>query len=210
MILQNVTTTQEELINLAVLNQLVVNYCVSNVKESQDLPIDSLFAQINITNSILISVDLKPLIMQEVYIAVGKIVKKIEMETFMGILNSEELSVLNRSKTKREYVAISSIDEISFIKMDDIMYCKADGKYTRFFLSNGESCLSCKNLGDYEDKVLDTNHFFRVHNSYIVNMRFVGLIDKRDGFSCRLLNGFSIPISIRKLDKFNKFIRVKF
>lgn len=209
MILHNAVIVKEELINIAVLNQLVINYCINNVKESQLLPIDSLITEINITKTILISVDLKPLIMQEVILAVSKIVKKIEMQTFLEMLQSEEVAIFNSNKVQREYVAISSVDEISFLKMDDIMYCKADGKYTRFFLANGSSLLSCKNLGDYESRVLDDSHFFRVHNSYIVNMRFVHKIDKRDGMSCELLNGFNIPISGRKLEKFNRYIRVK-
>lgn len=200
---------KEELINEAVLTKLINNYCSNNNKENALVPIESVFIEINIVKPELISVDLKPLIMQEVISAVNKIVKKIEMQSFIDINNSDEVALFNSSKVRREYVAISSIDEINFIKMDDIMYCKADGKYTKFFLANGSTFFSSKNLGDYENRVLDIDHFFRVHNSYIVNMRFVASIDKRDGLSCKLLNGISIPISSRRLEKFNRFIRIK-
>ena len=209
MILHNAVIVKEELINIAALTKLVNNYCTSNIVESIALPIESVFIEINIIKPETISVDLKPLIMEEVILAVSKIVKKIEMKSFMDIQNSEEIADFNSSKIHREYVAISSIDEINFLKMDDIMYCQADGKYTKFFLANGNTFLSSKNLGDYENRVLDESHFFRVHNSYIVNMRFVARIDKRDGMSCELLNGINIPISNRRLEKFNRFIRIK-
>ncbi len=147
--------------------------------------------------------------MEEVILAVSKIVKKIEQQNFIEIPNSVEIVPFNSDNLKREYVAISSIDEINFLKMEDIMYCQADGKYTKFFLANGDTFFSCKNLGDYEHRILDLNHFFRIHNSYIVNMRFVARIDKRDGMSCELLNGLSIPISTRKIEGVNRFIRIK-
>jgi two-component system LytT family response regulator len=77
--------------------------------------------------------------------------------------------------------------------MSDIKYCQACGNYTKFFLSNGDTYMSSKNLGDYEHPPLDGSHFFRVRNSYIVNMRFVARIDKRDGKCCELDNGMFIP-----------------
>ena len=209
MILHNAVIVKEELINIAVLTKLVNNYCTSNIVKSIALPIDSVFIEINIIKPETISVDLKPLIMEEIILAVSKVVKSIEMKSFMDIQNSEEIAHFNSNKTQREYVAISSIDEINFLKMDDIMYCQANGKYTKFFLTNRNTFLSSKNLGDYESRVLDESHFFRVHNSYIVNMRFVARIDKRDGMSCELLNGINIPISSRKLEKFNRYIRIK-
>lgn len=200
---------KEEAINIAVLNQLIINYCTSNPQETNALSLDSLFPDINVIKSSLNLKTPNPLILLDVISAVSMIIKKIEMQSFLEILQSKEVASFNSNKIHREYVAISSVDEISFLKMDDIMYCKADGKYTRFFMVNGSSCLSSKNLGDYENRVLDDSHFFRVHNSYIVNMRFVSRIDKKDGMSCELINGFNIPISGRKLEMFNKFIRIK-
>jgi DNA-binding LytR/AlgR family response regulator len=62
--------------------------------------------------------------------------------------------------------------------MNDIKYCQASGKYIKFFLANGDTFMTSKNLGDYEHSLLYCSHFFRVRNSYIVNMRFVARIDK--------------------------------
>ncbi|MGO4906361.1 LytR/AlgR family response regulator transcription factor [Flavobacterium sp. W20_MBD1_R3] len=209
MTLHNAVMVKEELINVAVLTEMINNYYISNLPVSVVIPIESLIIEINIIKPELISVDLKPLIMEEVILAVSKIVKKIEMKSFIDIQNSEEVADYNSSRIQREYVAISSLEEINFIKMDDIIYCQAEGKYTKFFLTNGNIFLSSKNLGHYELRALDKSHFFRVHKSYIVNMRFIAKIDKRDGMSCQLLNGLRIPISSRKLDEFNRFIRLK-
>ncbi len=93
--------------------------------------------------------------------------------------------------------------------MTDIMYCKAEGKYTRFFLSNGETIVSSRNIGDYELRILDVNNFFRVHNSYVVNMRYLSRINKLDGTSCEMINGEQVPVSKRRQEDFIKYIKLK-
>ena len=205
----NAIIVKEELINIAALTKLVNNYCSTYIIEEESLPIESLLIEINIIKPEIISVDLKPLIMAEVILAVSKIVKKIEKDDFIDLNISSEVDHLNLKSKLRDYVAIASIDEISFLKMEDIMFCKADGKYTRFYLANGTSCISSRNIGDYEDRILDESCFFRIHNSYIINMRFVARINKREGISCEMLNGLSIPISKRRQDDFSKFMGLK-
>ena len=205
----NAVIVKEELINIAALTKLVNNYCSTYIIEEKSLPIESLLIEINISKPEMISVELKPLIMAEVILAVSKIVKKIEKDDFIDLNISSEVDHLNLKSKLSGYVAIASIDEISFLKMEDIMFCKADGRYTRFYLANGTSCMSSRNIGDYEDRILDESCFFRIHNSYIINMRFVARINKREGISCEMLNGLSIPISKRRQDDFSKFMGLK-
>lgn len=205
----NAVIVKEELINIAALTKLVNNYCSTYVIEEESLPIESLLIEINIIKPEVISVDLKPLIMAEVILAVSKIVKNIEKDDFIDLNISSEVDHLNLNSKLSGYVAIASIDEINFLKMEDIMFCKADGKYTRFYLANGTTCMSSRNLGDYEDRILDESCFFRIHNSYIINMRFVARINKREGISCEMKNGLTIPISKRRQEEFSKFIGLK-
>lgn len=117
--------------------------------------------------------------------------------------------VKSQEKFIRDYVAIASVSEIFFIKMNDIIYCKSKGRYTNFYLQNGKVCVSSKNIGDYENRVLDKTSFFRIHNSYIINMHYLKRIIKTDGNSCEMNNGAIIPISKRKLEAFNRFINLK-
>lgn len=102
-------------------------------------------------------------------------------------------------------IGVPSIDKIDFIKKQDIVYCAADGKYTTFYLNDGMSVVSSKNLGVYE-KILGSS-FIRLHHSFLVNLKFVTSILKKDSFSCVLTNGVSLPVSKRKQDCFNKFFK---
>ena len=93
--------------------------------------------------------------------------------------------------------------------MNDIIFCKSDGRYTNFYLQNGKVSISSKNIGDYESRVLDKSSFFRIHNSYVINMRSLKRIIKTDGNSCDMENGATIPISKIRLEAFNRFINLK-
>ena len=92
--------------------------------------------------------------------------------------------------------------------MSEITFCKADGKYTVFILSNGTKVMSSRNLGEYST-ILDDSYFFRIHHSYIINLRHIIKISKKDGYFCELSNGVVLPVAKRRQDDFNKFIKLK-
>lgn len=54
------------------------------------------------------------------------------------------------------------------IKLDDVLYFKADGSYTRMYAKNGEYLIS-KRIKLVEE-LIQSYPFVRVHKSFIVNM----------------------------------------
>ena len=209
MIVHKAIVVKEELINVSVLTKLISNYCLTREAIIESIPIESLILEINIVNPDVIFVDVKPLIMEQVINAVTKVVETMELKKFMEKPENPALIVQNLKIECREYVAISSVDEIFFIKMENIMYCKSEGRFTKFYLENGDISISSKNIGDYYGRVLDPTSFFRIHNSYIINMKYLNRIVKIDGNSCEMKNGLLITISKRRQDDFNKFIKLK-
>lgn len=149
----------------------------------------------------------KPLTFNDIILSVYKAIKRIEMELCFQKQRVSEVNALNSIYQNNEYIAISSMDKIELIKMDDIIFCKAEGKYTDFFLVNDKKILSSRNLGEYVS-MLDPNYFFRIHHSYIVNIKYITKISKRDGYSCELINGISLPIAKRRQEEFIKFIKL--
>lgn len=149
---------------------------------------------------------LKPLKYQSVVLAVNKAIKNIEMMNVFCEANIRHDSTI--VETKFEYIAVASLERIDFVKMSDIVFCMSEGKYTTFFLLNGKKIVSSKNLGEYE-KMLDPFHFYRIHHSYIINIKYLVTIIKRDGLYCELSNRITIPIAKRRQDDFNRFIRLK-
>lgn len=210
MIVHKAIVVKEELINVSVLTKLISNYCLTKESIIEAIPIESLILEINMVNPDVIFVDVKPLIMEQVINAVSKVVQTLELQKFSEEQNKPALIVQNLKVECREYVAISAVDEIFFIKMENIMYCKSEGRFTKFYLENGDTSISSKNIGDYDERVLDPTNFFRVHNSYIINMKYLSRIVKIDGNSCEMKNGLLISISKRRQEDFNRFIKLKF
>jgi two-component system LytT family response regulator len=151
---------------------------------------------------------LKPIDFNALILAVYKVIKRIEMERSYQNQKINNINLLNSFNQSKDNVAIASLDKIELIPMSDIIFCQADGKYTNFFLENGNKIMSSRNLGEYT-AILNKNYFFRIHHSYIINLRHVSKISKKDGYFCELSNGIVLPVAKRRLEDFNKFIKLK-
>lgn len=94
-------------------------------------------------------------------------------------------------------LGISSMDGIDYINVDQILYLKADGKYTEIILKGGK-LISSKNLKMFE-YVLNDKVFVRVHHSFIVNLSEVTKFKKDDSILI-LTDGTSISVSKSRKD----------
>lgn len=150
---------------------------------------------------------LKPLSENDFIIAIYKAMKLIEMEQIFQNQKVQQINTINSLYQSNNYVAVASIDKIELLKTDDIIYCKAEGKYTEFHLLNGTKILSSKNLGEYKN-ILESGSFFRIHHSYVINIKHILKITKKDGYYCEFINGDKLPIAKRRQDEFLKFIKL--
>jgi two-component system LytT family response regulator len=109
---------------------------------------------------------------------------------------------------KVDFIAVPSVSKIDVLKVDKLLYCEAEGRYTTFYLEDGKTITSSKNLGEYE-KQLPNDLFFRIHHKYLINLKKVSSINKEGGRYCEMLNNSFLPISKRKQEEFNRFLRLK-
>ena len=151
---------------------------------------------------------LKPIEFNNVILAIYKVIRIIEMERSYQDQKINNINILNAQSQSNEFVAVASLDKIELIRMSEIIFCKADGKYTCFHLIDGKIIMSSRNLGEYS-AILDTNYFFRIHHSYIINLRQIAKISKKDGYFCEFSNGIILPVAKRRQEDFNKFIKLK-
>lgn len=149
----------------------------------------------------------KPLNFNDIILSVYKAIKQIEMEFCFQQHKVSQVNAMTTMYQNNEYIAISSIDKIELVRMDDIIFCKAEGKYTDFFLVNDKRILSSRNLGEHVP-IMDPNYFFRIHHSYVVNIKHITKISKKEGYSCEFINGTSLPIAKRRQEEFIKFIKL--
>jgi len=94
-----------------------------------------------------------------------------------------------------ESIALSSVNHVRIVPVQDIVYCKGDGPYTFFFLNNGTKELISRPLKYYEE-LLPAPHFLRTHQSYLVNRSYVSDVNRSEYIV--LKNKEEIPISLRR------------
>lgn len=150
---------------------------------------------------------LKPFISSDILLSIYAISKLLDMENALQNEKIHEINSINALYQNKKYLSIGSMDKIELIKISDIIYCKADGKYTEFTLVDGSTLLSSKNLGEYQS-VLGETMFYRIHHSYIINIKHIKRITKTDGLYCEFINGVKLPIAKRRQEGFGKFINL--
>ncbi len=88
-------------------------------------------------------------------------------------------------------------DGYEFVEVSHIIYCQAEGAYTKVFLDNRKYILVSKTLGDIEE-LLPVDLFQRIHHSTVVNLGFITHFVRSDGGYVKLQTGEQLPVSKSK------------
>ena len=92
-------------------------------------------------------------------------------------------------------------DGYDIVDISNIIFIEAMDSYTKLKLTGNLSYVASRSLKDFEDMLIDKG-FYRVHKSYLINLRHMMKIQKGIAASVIMTNGTSIPISARKKDIF--------
>lgn len=106
-------------------------------------------------------------------------------------------SLIDNSDNIQEKIALPTGTGYDIIEIKDIVRCLADNNYTYFFLADGSRTLICKTLKDVEN-MLAEQQFYRVHQSHLINPKFVKNISKQDGGTLIMADGVEVPVSRQK------------
>ncbi|MCB0696561.1 MAG: response regulator transcription factor [Chitinophagaceae bacterium] len=151
---------------------------------------------------------LKPIDGQELKQAVDKLVNMQDDEYQKSLKNYINNKGLEGRKKR---IALHTSKGVTLCPLEDIIYCEAEGNYTRVVFANGKTpLLMSKTLKDFED-MLSHFGFERIHTSFLINIDHLRLYINRDGGSVQMSDGCEIPVARRKraallklLEDFNK------
>ena len=135
---------------------------------------------------------LKPVDKDELITAVKKatVAPNSELENKLHSL----LLSLNKQSDK---INISADGKIYLLDQDEVIMLKSDKSYTSIFLKNETKIIVSKTLKEVEKK-FDFPQFFRVHNSYLINMNHIKEYLKGFGGELIMTNGMTASISRSK------------
>jgi len=102
------------------------------------------------------------------------------------------------AKTK---IALPTSNGFLFVTINDIVRCESDNNYTTFYTRDKNKIIVSKTMKEIEQMLLGY-HFFRVHNSHLINMECIKEYIKGEGGSVRMMDGSVIEVSRRRKDEF--------
>ncbi|MFA6126642.1 MAG: LytTR family DNA-binding domain-containing protein [Bacteroidales bacterium] len=105
------------------------------------------------------------------------------------------LDVLNSSlKNHFDKISLPSNDGLIIVEIQDIVRFEAAGNYSTVYLSNNENIIVTKTLNQFEE-ILSGLYFVRIHNTHIINLRFVKRYQRGQGGTVTLNNGTELAVS---------------
>ena len=146
---------------------------------------------------------LKPIDKDDLAFAIAKIRSK------QSSISREQLQMAAAVHNKQlpGTIALPATDGLVFASVNDILYCIADGSYTRIVMSDKSEILLSKTLGDVEELIIDY-HFFRIHNSTLVNLKQVKKYIRGEGGEVIMSDGKNLQVArTRKNDFLGVFMR---
>ncbi len=143
---------------------------------------------------------LKPFGLNELRCALEKFEQQFSMkhslEHIQSLLHNISLNTSDKIK-----IALPTLNGFVFVQVNDIVRCESDNTYTTFFFADKRTLVTSKTIKDCEELLCDYN-FFRIHNSHLINMRYIREYIKGDGGQVKMTDGSMVDVSRRKKDEF--------
>lgn len=138
---------------------------------------------------------LKPIDAGDLKAAVQKVEKK--MNEGSDLHNISNLLRNMRQPLTEQKIALPQREGYEFIDVSSIIYCQAEGAYTKVFINDKKPMLISRTLGDVEE-LLPPEMFQRIHHSSLINVTFISQFMRSDGGYVVLKNGEKLSVSKAK------------
>ncbi len=97
-------------------------------------------------------------------------------------------------------ITFNTDGRLLFLDGDEIIYVESDGNYSTLYLVDGQKIVLTKKLKEVNE-ILPASSFFRIHNSYIINLHKIKEFLKTDAYVI-LKPNHKIPVSRQKKSDF--------
>lgn len=144
---------------------------------------------------------LKPIDSDDLKNTISKIKK--HNSNNIPISKIEEVLINFNKNFNQKRITINTDGKLVFLESDHILYIESEGNYSTFVMDDNQKIVVTKKLKEV-NAILPESYFFRIHNSYIVNLNKIKEFIKNDGYVVMQSN-YKIPVARqRKSDFLNK------
>ena len=137
---------------------------------------------------------LKPLSPKTLIASVKKVISEIQNEQYHNQLEVFFHNFNTSGMDKK--IVLKNLDAVHVVDLADIIYVKSDNNYSTFFLADNRKVLVSQTLKSFHEK-LAGHHFFRCHQSYLINLNCIRSIDKKND-AIKLVNDITLPVAQSK------------
>ena len=113
---------------------------------------------------------------------------------------------LGEPRSQDNKIAVPTNDGLEFVMISDIIRIESVSYYSKLFLVGGQVTLVTRLLKDFEE-LLAPYRFFRVHNSHMVNLRYIRKFSRSEGGQVVMENGDVVDVSRRRREEFLKYLQ---
>lgn len=113
---------------------------------------------------------------------------------------------LGEPRSQDNKIAVPTNDGLEFVMISDIIRIESVSYYSKLFLVSGQVTLVTRLLKDFEE-LLAPYRFFRVHNSHLVNLRYIRKFSRSEGGQVVMENGDVVDVSRRRREEFLKYLQ---
>ena len=143
----------------------------------------------------------KPVIAEELIEAVERVVSRNIFRYGKHDL-ARIFKAIDDQRDEFTRLAVPTKEGVEFVQMNDILRLEADGNYTFIYLRDGNKLYTSKTLKIFES-LLPSVHFYRPHQSHIINTSCMRKYVKNDGGYILMSDGVQIAISRSKRKDFS-------
>lgn len=137
---------------------------------------------------------LKPVDQEDLSDAVGR-AERLLFEPTYKLQRDLLFELLQSTQPQQEKIALPTTNSIVFIDIKDIVSCEAYGNYTKIYTRNQPNPTTVNRLLKDLEQMLPGNSFYRLHHSYLINIRLVTEFVKGDKDVVVMCNGEKIPVA---------------
>lgn len=138
---------------------------------------------------------LKPIDIEELKRSIAKVNQKLHDNISTRL---EHLVQNLRNTSSENYkLALPTAEGLFFVRVTDILYCEASSNYTEIVTGDGKKHIVSRTLKEYDDMLSDHN-FYRIHNSYLINLNAIKKYVRGEGGYVVMNNDRSLDVSKRK------------
>lgn len=139
---------------------------------------------------------LKPVDKDDLQMAIDAHLKRTQRDSLKQ-LNALLTHIRKSNDLSFQKIAFPTLHGYELVPLNNIMACESSSNYTNIHLNNGKRMLVSRTLKEIEE-MLDMPPFFRIHNSFLVNLQYAVRYIKGEGGFLVLSDDLTVPVSRNK------------